>query len=138
MTRDGPSVAPAFSMNRSPPDRNARMRSDVDGKRATLGREKRSRRPSTSTETAPGECGLPPAQTRKGPKLANDARYVMESCAPAASTRKRMSEPGLSDSQPDRRPRSSRGVEPVLSRQLTRTVNGTGHTGTSEFCATSI
>ena len=24
------------------------------------------------------------------------------------------------------------------SRQLTRTVNGTGHTGPSEFCATSI
>ena len=41
----------------------------------------------------------------------------MESCAPAASTRKRMSEPGLSLSQPGRRPRSSRGVEPVLRRQ---------------------
>ena len=41
----------------------------------------------------------------------------MESCAPAASTWKRMSEPGLSDSQPERRPRSSRGVEPLLSRQ---------------------
>ena len=73
MTRDGPPAAPAFSMKRSLDRRNARMSSDVEWKRATRGSEKRSRRPSTSTETAPGECGSP-AQTRKGPKLANDAR----------------------------------------------------------------
>ena len=40
-------------MKTSPSDRrNARMSSDIDGKRATRGSEKRSRRPSTSTDTA--------------------------------------------------------------------------------------
>ena len=40
------------------------MSSDVDWKRATRGSEKRARWPSTSTETASGECGLP-AQVRR-------------------------------------------------------------------------
>ena len=30
------------------------------------------------------------------------------------------------------------GAQEVVSRVMTRTVNGTGHTGPSEFCATSI